>query len=687
MGGVAPTDAANQERPRVSYPTDLLPYGELFAELDFVVRQLDDGSLTVTQDDTLPDEGRVRISAAPQGLNARLSLFPSAAPSQLLSDAMDRLNTGGRVRFAWFDNAVWCESTIPWTNDHQFPGQTLRALFRGVCDSGATHGANLSGLADQSGSQAAPGGAPASDPSPASDPAPVGSALPPSFLPGVGQNDTQGATQRYGHVQDVPGRAEAGSGELNRTPTAERVQQHRDQQLVSGGGSSGGGGAGKLGVLGTIVLVVALAGAKFVLRGGIGDDDEDEGPVAQASPDPNPSSSPPDDPDAPVPFPVRASPTPEGPDPDETPEPTPSRAASPGSSSDPLGIFELANSAREHERLIAVKRWRDRGLGKKPKGHLRLLQALAGRLDSKTRSIVTKSLRQHPPGVYEALDCLEYSNTTLRRVLIEQISHSQLSADEVSVAVEVISEIKDTPDLMVEEALIRIGKPKPGGLQRLIEARGIEWLRLGGGRELLAKFPAKSLGELASSKTKEVRLLAVGHLGERTDEVDEALKLLAKILKDSDTEVRRRSIQGIGRLRNGRGAWYLALALPREKDKRTQELIRNALSRLPVKASTRFLTTMIKSKNPTSRVAAVMSLRSMQRPETIVVLVNAIKDKDRAVRMEVLSALVATLGNSELRPLIARGILSYRTIAKDRSDQEARRLARRLCLKIDGRLP
>ena len=77
---------------------------------------------------------------------------------------------------------------------------------------------------------------------------------------------------------------------------------------------------------------------------------------------------------------------------------------------------------------------------------------------------------------------------------------------------------------------------------------------------------------------------------------------------------------------------------------------------------------------------------------------STFKKLKTAWRVRVSSALLNLAGvgvcvpdfvftHSEHKLSVGKGVLDYRRIATDRSDADARRLARQLCLTIDGRLP
>ena len=679
----------------MSHPTDLLPYGEQFAELDLVVRQLDDGSLTVTQDDSLPDGERVHVSASERGLHARLALFACAEPSELLEDALEQLNQRPGVVYRYEAGQLLCEKVLPWAPDYQIPLQTLSALFSQVQQAADSQREQLGRLADAppEGASAAPGepapapaGAEAAPPPTEGEGAPVGEPLPPSFLPGAGQGEGEGATQRYGAVREVPGRAEHG-GDAVASSTYASASSGRHP--VTSGGGGGGSGKGKLGAVGTILVVLLVGGVKTALRSARNADEGDDQPVAAASEVPGASEG--DDDDfGPLPeatMPERAD------DPPAEPVVTPSRSddGAPDEPSQPQprrdSVYEMAASARADDRKYAVLRWQREGYDRRPQGRLRLLEALSGRIDRETGLILTKSFREDPPGVYESLDCLEHANPSIKRVIVDQLSRRELNDEERTVVAAVLMEQEDTRDRLIDEALIRLGRPREGGLGRLIEARGPEWLKLGDGREILAKLETKDLAALLASKDENVRVLVVDLLGDRGDDLQIALSSLSRALKDDALTVRRRAVEAVGNLRNGRGAWYLALALVREKDRRTEELIRNALTRLPARSTTQYLRKLYKSDKLDNRKAAVSALRSLRNHEAIMALVEAVQDEDKDVRREALEALLSYVRDSDLRGTVAKGVLHFRRIAKDKSDPDARRVARQLCLKIDGRLP
>lgn len=637
----------------MSHPTDMLPYGELLADAGLIARLLDDGALSLAEDDSLSDEKRVVIRGTPDGLSASLKIFPCEDATLDLLTALEDLKSGG-VEFFWEGGFVGCGEVLPWTPSHEFPLADLRSLFTRIAR-GSEQESGLRKIAEASPSQGAGGSAP----------------LPPSFLPGKGQADRgDGVTQRYGAIDATPGRAEIEKGEV-------RYSTGRYQQEKGGGG---GGGMILLAVggVGLVLLLVVGAGGFYFFnksQSGFG------GPMS-------------------TPVVVRASPivpaTPEAlvdpdseTDPDvDRPRPTRKPKPKPKSKRDP---YVLAASVNEGDRLQGLKRWRAKKLDLREGARLKMLQTLDGRQDRKLLAILLKSIRESPLAVLEAIDCLELvaGGSPIWRELVEGFGRQELSDEELDVVADVLAESGETKDLLIDETLLRLGRGKDGGGARLLASRGVEWLQVGEGQELFSKLPLAQQAELLSHEDPKARLIGVKLVGATGREGDSvaAVKFLSKHLASKDTELKRRAIEEIGTLGEGIGAWYLALAMMRETDRRSLELLRNAVARIPSKEAIAFLEKLAAHKLPDRRRAAVGGLRVIKHPDSIDAIMKAVRDTDRTVRLEALSALANFSKDSEYKVTVARGVLDYRRIAKDRKDPEARRLARQLCLDIDGRLP
>lgn len=640
----------------VSHPTDLLPFGEIYAELELVVRQLDDGTLTVTEDDTLTDEERVYISAEESGLRASLSVVLAPRSSDALLSELERLSGKEKSDFVWRDGRVRCDYTLPWTPEGTFSEAELEQLYRTVKVGKDLHERKLAPIAR---------GESAADPD---------SNMPPSFLPGAGQQNEDRATMRYGAIGNVPGRAELTPAERG------RVSRGSERFQMAGPPSGGGGGSVAPFAIGMVLLVGGLGAAAFLMkRAQQPAEDFTKGPsTAEIAASKTGASSKTED------VSTDSGPRP-GPRPTRTPEPVRTSRPIP---SDLAGVLELARSTDTEDRLIAVQRWRSRGLDKSKGSRLRMLKALNKRISRPVGLELLTSFRESPVTATEALDCLEFANTGIWRLLVKQLGQPQSDPEVTDLIAEILGEQKDTNDLIVEEALIRLGKPKPGAAERLIKKRGVDWVRLGGGKAILASLPLKDLKPLLSSKDAEIRLLVCNLLG-ASKQPSEAVKVAVGLLKDPDPKVKRRCIEILGKLREPYAGWYLALAMEKETDKRNLELLNNALSRLPYKATTRrYLFKLAQSKKTRYRLAAVNGFQAVARPLVVQPLIKLLDDPDPGVRLAALKACQSLQRNKNTKQGLKQyGILAFRKLARDRSNPEMRRIARDLCYRIDGRIP
>jgi len=644
----------------VSHPTDLLPFGELLADAGLVARLLDDGGLSLAEDDSLPDEARVVLNGRPEGLAASLKLFPCEDATPELLTAIEDLNPGP-PEFFWEGGYVGCGEVLPWTPNYEFPLADLRSLFTRVARS-VEHAAPLRRIAEAAPSMTPGGGA---------------APLPPSFLPGSGQLEKgDGVTQRYGAISATPGTAEVEAGE---------VQWNSGQYRQPSSGGLGGGAAA-IAIIGVGLLLFLGVGAGALFFYARSESSSSTGPVAQVTTTPvrgGPGATP------------KASSTDSG-DPEGSPA-RPWRTAlqddppTPKTRKDKQDPYVLAASVNQDDRLEGVKRWRNKKADLIDGARLKMLNALDGRLDREISQMLLESMRSSPPGVLEAIDCMDRlpPGSAMWRFLVEQFGKMSLEEEEREVVADVLANSPDTKDILIEETLVRIGKGKKGSGLRLLDSRGVEWLQVGDGKELFAKLPLDEQAELLGHSDSRARLAGIKLIAEagRNGAGAKVVKILSKHLASDDTELKRRAIEEIGSLGEGVAAWYLALAMMREKDRRSIELLRNAIARIPSKDAISFLEKLAKHKQADRRKAAVTALRVIKHPEAIEAIMKRVKDKDRQVRLEALEALANFAKDSEYRLSVGKGVLDYRRIAKDRSDPEARRYARQLCLSIDGRLP
>lgn len=624
----------------MSHPTDLLPYGETFAELDLIVRQLDDGSLTVTDDDGLPDEGRVQILARPAGLVASYRVVPMAEQVDGLADVLGELSRDD-VAFVWADGAVRCEVTLPWTEDHQFAPEALRGLYTTVTTSARDRSSALEAVAR--GELQAPDLV-------------ATVAVPPSYLAGAGQSDRgDSLTHRYGAVAEVPGQSEAES--------AERIQSGRRPSAPSSSSS------GPVAVVVILAMVGLAGGAVFMLKA------KGPGPTTPPGPEVTPPVEAPDPPTTPTPTqPEVARPKPPAPE----PEPAPAVVTL----NDEASILEAAGGPDAELRRRAVERWLELGLDAEEGAHLRLLKALNGRIERDMGLGLLNSFREHPVGTLEALDCLSLSNLAIRSHLIQELGH--VTGENVDIVAEILGEQEETPDLAVEVALLRLGRPKPGAIGRLVDKYGVAWAR-GEGKPLIAAVPISELIGLATASKAEVRLLACDLLQQAAG--DDALSQLLKLLRDDVERVRQRAIEALTERADPKSSWALARMLATEQDSLTRRMLQSALEALPTGPAVGFLDRLIRAKRTEDRLAALGALQAIAKPAAIPPILRALRDSDRGVRLAGLKALQGLQRQSQLKGEIRKGILDIRRLAADTRDAEARRLARQLHFAVEGTMP
>ncbi len=655
-------------------PIDLLPIGETLAELDLVVRQLDDGSLSVTTDDALPDGARVRLApSGGQGLRAWLQVVSLAAgQGSRVAASLGPVNqaiagAGGRGALMVRGNEVRFEVDL----EHLPPytGDELQALYRAVVDGGAAQRPTVARIV----AEAAPT---LVAPAPAPD---DGAPLPSSYLPGAGQRPRESATERFGRIGAVPGRAELAPEDRAR-PAAGR-----------------GGGGVVLMVVGLLGLTLVAAAGFGVMKLREGRQEDQETPkvdvATKVAPLPPPAdggaTTAPDEAPGQGQDPMSSEPLEPGPTPRR---PSASRPTSSTPPKAPAAITEeqaLAGARDPAKRADAVEAWLAAELDRAPGARARMLEALEDGVeaDAKVGRLIMQSLRDRPPSTAEAIACLEVADGVVKRALVHALAEA--SGPDAEQAAAALSLLEDTPDLVVDEALLRLGRPRDGAPLRLATARGPDWVLYGDGRpllEALAKRDVKQLASLLKHDDVEVRMSACA-LIVGADQPRDALALLAPVLRDAEPRVRERAAEGLAALRDPRASWPLARALTREDSNQTRDVIIDGLQRLPLKETVELLGRLYGSADAGERRAAVMGFNAIGKPEAVTGLVAALRDADRAVRLEALRALDAAYGKPALRPRVSEGLAAIRELGLDRADREVWSIARQLHYQITGRMP
>ena len=663
-------------------PKDLLSIGEAYAELDLVVRQLDDGSLTVAEDDSLPDDQRLRVYEAKNGgLAATLHVTPAPELTPSIQKAVDYLSKEASLgQFSWGNGSILREATIPW--DGPAPSlDELRSLYRTVVDDAAGERDKLARIV----SGAAEGvivskkkTSRTERPQPKRD---ESGPLPASFLPGEGQKS-----------------------EVDRTTARYAMEGARPAPAVHGAQGGGGGNT----IVMAICAVVALGIGGMLAMQGNGDSKPPPTDVAQDPGDAVPPDGddgddgdepvdidePDDEDDGPlVPggggspsLPV-GDPTPRPKPPRDDPPPPPPPAAS---LSDEASILKAAGDADAGERLRAVKAWIKLGLGAERSGALRdLLAALDGKFESPINTALTSYLERKPPSPEEALECLTPASVPVRRALIQGLGDASLPPGDAQIVAELLSEQPETDDLLIDRTLIKLGVPKPGAIDRLAAKYGVEWIRGDDGRKLverLASLGVEHLQPLLENKDPQLRILGCEVLAASADR--EALGAVSKLLGDSDVKVRRRVVECLQELGDPKASWPLARALSKEQDRRTRDLMEVAFSRLPAADTARYLKALLSKGKGKDPAAAVEALKCMKSAEATPVLLAALSHADVEVQTEALAALRSYNKQTGLSASVEQGLLQVRQLALDgKADKSVRKLARQLHYDISGRFP
>lgn len=652
---------------------DLLTVGEALAELDLVVRQLDDGSLTLATDDTLPDEDRVRVSGSPDGLLASLRVG-QAQLGPALARALDALNGASPFgRWVCRAGAIRVEAHLPF-GDRSFSGTQLQLLYGSLASAAEAEGPKVMAVAR---GEVDPRALQATLLTPVM---PATEKLPPSLLPGAGQKGPdERATRRFGEEDGVKVGVRGALASQGVARASSARQSALPAPMVAR--KSGGGGGGALIVAGLVVL--ALGAAAWAGKGWWESRNQPVEPPAPAFPPAQPLvPAPPVEPD-PTPGPTGTTPTP----PAKTDVPVP-----PSRIETEAQLLErLEASPGEATKLIA--RWSEMGWDKKEGARRRLLEALPKDAETPlapdaTRALL-KSMRDRPPDPFEAMDCYPLAPESLRRLLLQQLAQAGEGEEEVATFLgERLAE--DTPDKLMQEVLLTLGRPRPDTIGSLVAARGAEWALLSG-RALIEGAVEKDLKlvePLLAHEDEEVRGFACGLLG-RSKKTRDALGLLAPLLSDQSEKVQGRAVEACVQLGDPDASWPLARALQRAQASGATDSLRDAFRRLaPNKQTVSILVKLQARDSPTDRLAAVLALEATETAEAVPHIIKGLTDKAREVRLASVQALAGfQKSRPALRTAVEKGLGPIRTMALDKSDKELSRLASQLHLAISGRMP
>ncbi|MCA8923946.1 MAG: HEAT repeat domain-containing protein [Planctomycetes bacterium] len=629
------------------------------------------------------------------------------AGAQELPARLNRLNRESDfARYVLRPTGVWAECTLPFAGRSLAPNQlhvacgeldaAIRRYHRSEAqpdDPGAAptlvHGQTVDRDARTVGVKAAVdrgaatvplSGAEIAGANPDADPT---RALPASYLAGSGQLTPEDrTTRRYGARNAVPGRPD---------PAAH-------------GRSHSGGGRGGVLALGLLVLLGGAAAAAYVahdqgwvrLSGPAEGDEVPEGPQPSAA-DSGKGSQPSDGEDpsdggdgsstqTPDPTEPEGGWTPLGTE-EEDPAPRPPPTELPPS------WPELLDWIRAHpERAAEATRAAiARPALNEPGGWLALVEALGAHLgDRAVMAALTRQARSVPPPLRDSLDCLPRATGSLRSALLERvIACKPEERDLVATALEA-ERVRDTPDLLIDQTLVRLGRPAPESLARLIERHGDDWLVFGLGRPLLDGLGREAAGKLEAlvrARSPRVRAAAAEACA-LSSEPRAALKVLTSLLRDPLADVRELAIESMVKLESPLACWPIARRLELETDGGLSQRLRTALRTLAGQQRTvELLEQLYRRPQVRDRRAALLGLEATGSTDAVAAIVGALDDGAPELQLLALRQLARVQRQPAMRPHVLKGIARIRELAQEHPDREVAGAARDLFVQLTGNAP
>lgn len=354
---------------------------------------------------------------------------------------------------------------------------------------------------------------------------------------------------------------------------------------------------------------------------------------------------------------------------------------------DPRVVLALVQKGDADDRREALSQWARRKHDRAEGARLAMLRALgAAAAEPVHLRVLLKSVAEAPPGAREALACLEPAPAELRRELLLRLLRRPDPDLPAAEALAVVERLPETPDLLVEEFLLRHGQAREGALGRIVAARSPEWARGEEAQELLAAAPPGELFPLASAAEESTRLLAIRLLKARGAEV--AVGPLGVLLRDPAPAVRQEAAGGLGELGDARAVVPLMAALGAEQDEPTRARMRKALANLPATQVLEVLRRLLGDPATEQRLLAISGLLAYPSSASVRELGRALTDKELAVRKAGLEAL-GNLRTSRVQGVpeaVRQHATAIGKLAKG-ADAEEQRLAKHLYYQLTGRMP
>ncbi|MEZ6185344.1 MAG: hypothetical protein R3F62_10090 [Planctomycetota bacterium] len=302
---------------------------------------------------------------------------------------------------------------------------------------------------------------------------------------------------------------------------------------------------------------------------------------------------------------------------------------------------------------------------------------------------LTARVRRTPPSVADGLRCLPRARGSFRYALVERVvACAPDERDRVAAAL-LAGRVEDSADLAIEQGLVRVLRPAPDSLERLLERHGADWMLFGAGRSLLEGLAVEAVGELrplAGSDSPRIRA-AVAELCAVSTDPRAALKLLNVLLHDPTPEVRGIAIESAVKLESPLATWPLARRLLVEEDGAVASQLRASLRQLGTSRGVDLLDQLYGRPRLGDRKAALLGLEAAGTSDAVGVILRGLDDAEPELQLLALHQLARLLRQPGLKPYVRKGTPRIRELARGGSDDAVRGAARDLYVQITGSVP
>lgn len=345
----------------------------------------------------------------------------------------------------------------------------------------------------------------------------------------------------------------------------------------------------------------------------------------------------------------------------------------------------IAREPGRQTRERAYQLWLDLGIPRDhPEARLRLLKQVQegvpqGVTQDTIEAALLLAISQTPPPDAQLIQALGWAQGESWRTIVQLLGKPEDGSQERAEALtKQLS--RDTPDLVVLNALMRTGHGPDDGARRLAEGLGAKWVE-GDGRELLlrlAKSQPAAIEQLLGSENEDLRLATVGLLVEAGG--PDASQLLCRVVaSDAPMKVRMKAVIGLGALASPAVTWTLAQELGRpNEDPTITDEVRRALRKIPGPEAAEILKEHLAADRPLpERERALSTLQELHNTSAVQVIVErGIKDPDPKLRQRAFQILLEQ--QSEAKVTVSRALSTYRQMMQSDPDPQVRQLAEKL---------